>query len=175
MLPYRSSPMAYLEALSELAAAVECAADNTASDARHEGASDVELGQAWGITDAEASHKWGRPAAFTFPTGPDLPGGQALAAEATIASLQRALKAGRAEQDRLRKQLNEHIALEQATGILAERWHVTVNEASAAFGDGTHAERCRLASEIVDGTAEGSTARQLNEGSPPISVVKQQL
>lgn len=62
MMADPSSPLAYLEALGELAGAVECLADNAASDARCDGASYEELAQAWGPPmpkrSANGAHPW---------------------------------------------------------------------------------------------------------------------
>ncbi|MEY9837138.1 ANTAR domain-containing protein [Streptacidiphilus sp. EB103A] len=81
---------------------------------------------------------------------------QALADVATIAILQqRTLDHSQIERAQLQSALTSRIALEQAKGILAERWQVTVDEAFAAFRGYARAHQrqlAKLAREIADGT-----------------------
>ncbi|MER7577799.1 ANTAR domain-containing protein [Streptomyces sp. NPDC126514] len=166
MLADPSTPLAYLEALGELAGAVECLADNAASDARCDGANYEELAQAWGTSYAEAKRKWGTPVASVSPFDPDSLAAetwrlvQVLANVAIIVGQQRALERGRVERDQLQNELSSHIVMEQAMGILAERWHVSVDEALVAFDASTHDDGRELAREIVDGTARGGSITQ---------------
>jgi GAF domain-containing protein len=81
---------------------------------------------------------------------------QALADVATIAILQqRTLDHSQIERAQLQTALTSRIVLEQAKGILAERWHVTVDEAFAAFRSYARAHQrqlAQLAREIADRT-----------------------
>lgn len=81
---------------------------------------------------------------------------QALADIATIALLQQRTAAhSEVERVQLQHALTSRIVLEQAKGILAERWHVTVDEAFAAFRSYARANQCKLAElarEIAGGT-----------------------
>jgi GAF domain-containing protein len=81
---------------------------------------------------------------------------QALADVATIAILQqRTLAHSELERGQLQYALTSRIVLEQAKGILAERWHVSVDEAFAAFRSyarAHHHQLGQLAHEIASGT-----------------------
>ncbi|WP_169317498.1 GAF domain-containing protein, partial [Actinacidiphila oryziradicis] len=80
----------------------------------------------------------GALALFQTDPGPlsdeDITLAQALADMATIAILQqRTLDQSQVERAQLQYALTSRIVLEQAKGILAERWHVSVDDAFAAF------------------------------------------
>jgi AmiR/NasT family two-component response regulator len=81
---------------------------------------------------------------------------QALADVATIALLQQRTAAqNEVERVQLQYALTSRIVLEQAKGILAERWGVTVDQAFAAFRDyarAHHHQLATLAREIADNT-----------------------
>ncbi|MEV6753903.1 GAF and ANTAR domain-containing protein [Streptomyces sp. NPDC051214] len=71
---------------------------------------------------------------------------QALADVATIAILQRrSLEQSETERGQLQEALVSRIAIEQAKGVLAERWKCTVDEAFAALRRHARANRLRLA------------------------------
>ncbi|SEL26344.1 GAF domain-containing protein [Streptacidiphilus jiangxiensis] len=80
---------------------------------------------------------------------------QALADVATIAILQqRTLAHSETERSQLQYALTSRIVLEQVKGILAERWHVTTDEAFAAFrayARAHHHQLSVLARRIADG------------------------
>ncbi|WP_344447405.1 ANTAR domain-containing protein, partial [Kitasatospora nipponensis] len=80
---------------------------------------------------------------------------QALADLATIAVLQqRTLAHSQLERGQLQFALNSRIVLEQVKGLLAERWHLSVDEAFAAFriyARSHHHQLGRLAHQIADG------------------------
>lgn len=83
---------------------------------------------------------------------------QALADVATIAILQqRTVAHSEVERAQLQHALTSRIVLEQVKGILAERWHVNVDEAFAAFRSyarAHHLQLAQLARQIADGTFE---------------------
>jgi len=97
-----------------------------------------------------------------FQTDPDPLGqadiilAQALADVATIAILQqRTLDTSQVERAQLQNALTSRIVLEQAKGILAERWNLSVDDAFAAFRTYARAHQlqmAQLAREITDGT-----------------------
>ncbi|MEU5437864.1 ANTAR domain-containing protein [Streptomyces sp. NPDC020719] len=71
---------------------------------------------------------------------------QALAALAAVAVVQeRALERGRVERDQLRAALTSRIVIEQAKGILAERWRIQVDEAFAVLRDYARTHGLRIA------------------------------
>jgi GAF domain-containing protein len=86
----------------------------------------------------------------------DLTLAQALADVATIAILQqRALAHGELQRGQLQYALTSGIVLEQVKGILAERWHLSVDQAFAAFrifARSHHHHLASLARRITDGT-----------------------
>ena len=81
---------------------------------------------------------------------------QALADVATIAILQqRTLAQSEMERGQLQYALSSRIVLEQVKGILAERWHLSVDDAFAAFrtyARSTHQHLADLGRQIADGT-----------------------
>jgi transcriptional regulator with GAF, ATPase, and Fis domain len=81
---------------------------------------------------------------------------QALADVATIAILQQRTTAhSEVERIQLQHALTSRIVLEQVKGILAERWHVTVDQAYAtlhAYTRTHHHQLAQLAREIADDT-----------------------
>jgi GAF domain-containing protein len=81
---------------------------------------------------------------------------QALADVATIAILQqRTLAHSELERGKLQYALTSRIVLEQVKGILAERWHVSVDEAFTAFltyARSNHHHLANLGRQITDGT-----------------------
>lgn len=85
---------------------------------------------------------------------------QALADVATIALLQRrTLDQRYIENAQLRRALSSRIAVEQAKGILAERWGTDVDAAFAALRAYARSNRMRLsdcARQIIDRTLEAS-------------------
>lgn len=80
---------------------------------------------------------------------------QALADVATIAVLQRrALERSERERGQLQEALTSRIAIEQAKGVLAERWKCTVDEAFGVLRRHARAHRLRLAecaAQVVSG------------------------
>jgi GAF domain-containing protein len=81
---------------------------------------------------------------------------QALADVATIAILQqRTLAHSELERGQLQYALTSRIVLEQVKGILAERWHISLDDAFAAFrtyARANHHQLAKLARQIADGT-----------------------
>ncbi|MFI1282005.1 ANTAR domain-containing protein [Streptomyces sp. NPDC020858] len=70
---------------------------------------------------------------------------------------QRTVAHSEVERAQLQHALTSRIVLEQVKGILAERWHVTVDEAFAAFRSyvrAHHHQLAQLARQIADGTFE---------------------
>ncbi|GAA3087943.1 GAF and ANTAR domain-containing protein [Streptomyces rectiviolaceus] len=90
---------------------------------------------------------------------------QALADVATIAILQhRTIVHGNVERAQLRAALSSRIVIEQAKGILAERWHSTLDEAFDALRQHARAHRQTLAGlcqQLIDGSLESSVIRRL--------------
>jgi len=82
--------------------------------------------------------------------------GQALADVATIGLLQqRAIRQRDTLTEQLQHALNSRILIEQAKGVLAERYHLDVADAFALLRDGARSRKRRLselAQAIVDGT-----------------------
>jgi hypothetical protein len=89
---------------------------------------------------------------------------------ATIALLQQRTAAhSEVERSQLQHALTSRIVLEQAKGILAERWHVTVDEAFAAFRAYARAHQRKLAElarEIADGTFDTTDIPQPGRSTP---------
>lgn len=85
--------------------------------------------------------------ARSWVMGPDeIALAQALADVATIAILQRrSLERSETERGQLQEALVSRIAIEQAKGVLAERWKCTVDEAFAALRAHARTNRLRLA------------------------------
>lgn len=90
---------------------------------------------------------------------------QALADVATIAVLQRrSLERGEVERGRLQEALTSRIVIEQAKGVLAERWKCTVDEAFAALRQYARANRLRLAEcarQVVEGELDTEGVRRV--------------
>lgn len=99
----------------------------------------------------------------------DLTLAQALADVATIAILQqRTLAHAEAERDQLQYALTSRIVIEQAKGILAERWQLSVDEALSVLRSYARAHNRKLselAREITDGTFD--TTRITTPRTPP--------
>lgn len=95
---------------------------------------------------------------------------QALADIATIALLQQRTAANsEVERAQLQHALTSRIVLEQVKGILAERWHVTVDEAFAAFRSyarAHHRQLAQLAREIAGGTFDTTRIPDPNRPGP---------
>jgi len=95
---------------------------------------------------------------------------QALADIATIALLQQRTAANsEVERAQLQHALTSRIVLEQVKGILAERWHVTVDEAFAAFRSyarAHHHQLGQLAREIARGTFDTTSIPNPNRPAP---------
>jgi transcriptional regulator with GAF, ATPase, and Fis domain len=89
---------------------------------------------------------------------------QTLAGVATIAILQqRTHLYGNIEQAQLKAALSHRIVIEQAKGILAERWNTTLDTAFEALRSHAHAHQMRLTDasrQIIDGALDLSTLRQ---------------
>lgn len=89
---------------------------------------------------------------------------QALADVATIAVLQRrSLERSEVERGRLQEALRSRIVIEQAKGVLAERWKCTVDEAFAALRQYARANRLRLAEcarQVVEGELDTEGIRR---------------
>ncbi|GAA1088934.1 GAF and ANTAR domain-containing protein [Kitasatospora arboriphila] len=80
---------------------------------------------------------------------------QALADVATVAILrQRTLDDSELERGQLQSALTSRIAVEQAKGVLAERWQLSLDDAFAAFRTYARAHRLRLA-ELAGEIASG--------------------
>ncbi|WP_245238941.1 GAF and ANTAR domain-containing protein [Streptomyces sp. MZ04] len=80
---------------------------------------------------------------------------QALADVATIVIVQRrSLEQSEEERGQLQAALSSRVSIEQAKGVLAERWQCTVDEAFTALRGHARANRLRLselARQVVDG------------------------
>ncbi|MFI2242138.1 ANTAR domain-containing protein [Streptomyces chrestomyceticus] len=89
---------------------------------------------------------------------------QALADVATIAILQhRTIVHGNVERAQLRAALSSRIVIEQAKGMLAERWHTDLDEAFDALR--RHARRHQhplttLCQQLIDGTLDTSAIQR---------------
>ncbi|MEU2632685.1 ANTAR domain-containing protein, partial [Kitasatospora sp. NPDC007106] len=78
-----------------------------------------------------------------------------LADVATVAILrQRTLDDSELERGQLQSALTSRIAVEQAKGVLAERWQLSLDDAFAAFRTYARAHRLRLA-ELAGEIASG--------------------
>ncbi len=99
----------------------------------------------------------------------DLTLAQALADVATIAILQqRTLAHSRLERGQLQYALTRRTILEQVKGILAERWHIPVDQAFTAlriFARSHHHHLANLARQIADGTFD--TDQIPHQPTPP--------
>ncbi|MFD4835514.1 ANTAR domain-containing protein, partial [Streptomyces uncialis] len=95
---------------------------------------------------------------------------QALADVATIAILQqRTLDHSQVERAQLQYALTSRIVLEQAKGILAERWQVSPDDAFTAFRDYSRAHNLRLAQlarDIAGGTFDTTAIPHPNKPTP---------
>ena len=93
----------------------------------------------------------------TFTTADQLLA-QALADIATIAILQqRTLHQSQLERVQLQTALDTRIVIEQAKGILAERWHTTIDDAFTILRNHARSHRLRLtdlAGQVIDGTLD---------------------
>ncbi|MFF3641007.1 ANTAR domain-containing protein [Streptomyces sp. NPDC002564] len=98
----------------------------------------------------------------------DLVLAQALADVATIAILQqRTLEQSHVEKGQLQTALNNRILIEQAKGLLAERWDTSPDEAFATFRKYARARHLRLAElahQVIDGSYD--TTAILAEAAP---------
>jgi transcriptional regulator with GAF, ATPase, and Fis domain len=111
-----------------------------------------------------------------FQTDPDPLGNdditlaQALADVATIAILQqRTRDHGQVERAQLQHALTSRIVLEQAKGILAERWQVSVDDAFAALrahARAQHLPLAQLSREIAVGTFDTTAIPRPNRLTP---------
>ncbi|MEU2791372.1 GAF and ANTAR domain-containing protein [Streptomyces sp. NPDC007100] len=76
---------------------------------------------------------------------------------------QRSLERSHAESTQLRNALSSRVVIEQAKGMLAERWATTVDEAFEIFRSYARAHRRRLADlarQIVDGTLDSGLVKE---------------
>ncbi|MWA12131.1 GAF and ANTAR domain-containing protein [Streptomyces sp. BA2] len=89
---------------------------------------------------------------------------QALADVATIAILQhRSVVHGNIERAQLRAALSSRIVIEQAKGIMAERWQATLDEAFDALRRHARSHRQSLAGlckQLIDGSLDSSTVQR---------------
>ncbi|MEU7205542.1 GAF and ANTAR domain-containing protein [Streptomyces sp. NPDC045470] len=89
---------------------------------------------------------------------------QALADVATIAILQhRSIMYGNVERAQLRAALSSRIVIEQAKGVLSERWHTTLDDAFDALRRHARAHQLpltRMCQQLIDGTLDTSTIRR---------------
>ncbi|MEV0318640.1 GAF and ANTAR domain-containing protein [Streptomyces sp. NPDC050658] len=94
---------------------------------------------------------------------------QALADVAAIAIVQRrSLERTEAERDQLQAALNSRISIEQAKGVLAERWQCTVDEAFTALRRHARANQLRLAEfarQVVAGEVDTAQIRRPREAA----------
>jgi hypothetical protein len=97
----------------------------------------------------------------------DVRTGQALADVATIGILaQRSVQQAELLATQLQQALNSRVTIEQAKGVLAERRHITVDEAFdllRAYARNHNLHLSDLARQVADGS---STATELLSGSP---------
>ncbi|MEE4545572.1 GAF and ANTAR domain-containing protein [Streptomyces sp. V4-01] len=99
----------------------------------------------------------------------DLTLAQALADVATIAILQqRTLTHTEAERDQLQYALTSRIVIEQAKGILAERWQLPVDQAFSVFRAYARAHSLKL-SQLAREIAEGSYDTERIRNAPATS------
>ncbi|MET9415253.1 GAF and ANTAR domain-containing protein [Streptomyces klenkii] len=84
--------------------------------------------------------------------------GQALADVATIAILQqRTIEQGNVDKAQLQAALHSRVVIEQAKGVLAERWQVSLDEAFESLRDYARPRQMRLADlarQVVQGTVD---------------------
>ncbi|MEV4503337.1 GAF and ANTAR domain-containing protein [Streptomyces klenkii] len=84
--------------------------------------------------------------------------GQALADVATIAILQqRTIEQGNIDKAQLQAALHSRVVIEQAKGVLAERWQVSLDEAFESLRDYARPRQMRLADlarQVVQGTVD---------------------
>ncbi|WP_327288965.1 GAF and ANTAR domain-containing protein [Streptomyces sp. NBC_01198] len=103
-------------------------------------------------------------------SGEDVTLAQALADVATIAILQqRTLDHGQTERAQLQYALTSRIVVEQAKGILAERWQVSLDTAFDAFRGYARAHNLQLAQfsrKIAAGTFDTSAIPRPNRPAP---------
>jgi GAF domain-containing protein len=103
----------------------------------------------------------------------DLVLAQALADVATIAILQQRTRAHtEAERDQLQYALNSRIVIEQAKGVLAERWQLPVDEALSVLRGYARAHNRKLselAREITEGAVDTARIRSAPVPPPPVS------
>lgn len=96
---------------------------------------------------------------------------QALADVATIAIVQRrSLQQMEAERGQLQAALSSRVIIEQAKGVLAERWQCTVDEAFTALRGHARANRLRLselASQVVNGEFDTDGIRPVGRKTGP--------
>ncbi|MEV8317490.1 GAF and ANTAR domain-containing protein [Streptomyces sp. NPDC059900] len=89
---------------------------------------------------------------------------QALADVAAIAIVQRrSLERSETERDQLQQALTSRVVIEQAKGVLAERWKCTVDEAFGALRGHARANRLRLAEcarQVVAGELDREAIRR---------------
>ncbi|MER5886734.1 GAF and ANTAR domain-containing protein [Streptomyces sp. NPDC001941] len=105
-------------------------------------------------------------------TPADIALGQALADVATIALMQqRTIVAVETERDQLQHALHSRIAVEQAKGVLAERWNTTPDTAFhtlRAYARAHQQSLAALAMSITDGTFDtGAISRPTGAPAPP--------
>ncbi|MFJ9377699.1 ANTAR domain-containing protein [Streptomyces sp. NPDC101455] len=86
---------------------------------------------------------------------------QALADVATIAVLQRrTLERSHVENSQLQNALTSRILIEQVTGVLAEHWNTSVDDAFTTFRSyarGRHLRLSDLATQIIEGDFDTKT------------------
>ncbi|MFG1805688.1 GAF and ANTAR domain-containing protein [Streptomyces sp. NPDC049040] len=103
-------------------------------------------------------------------SGQDITLAQALADVATIAILQqRTLDHGQVERAQLQYALTSRIVVEQAKGILAERWHVSPDAAFAAFRAYARAHNLQLAElarDVAASTLNSTAIPHPNRSTP---------
>lgn len=103
-------------------------------------------------------------------TPADLTLAQALADVATIAILQQRTRAHtEAERDQLQYALNSRVVIEQAKGILAERWQLPVDEALSVlrtYARAHHRKLSELAREITEGAFDTDRIRSVPTPPP---------
>ncbi|MEV6012889.1 GAF and ANTAR domain-containing protein [Streptomyces sp. NPDC051976] len=103
-------------------------------------------------------------------SGQDITLAQALADMATIAILQqRTLDHSQVERAQLQYALTSRIVVEQAKGILAERWHVSLDAAFATFRAYARAHNLQLAQlsrKIAAGSFDTSAIPHPNRSAP---------
>jgi GAF domain-containing protein len=121
----------------------------------------------------------GTLALFHTTPGPlgseDLTLAQALADVATIAILQqRTLSHAEAERDQLQYALNNRVIIEQVKGVLAERWHLSVDETFGTLRAYARAHNLKLSQLARDITEGRFDSRQIRATPAPASARKAQ-